>query len=261
MRRLGGILLIALAAMACLGAPAVARITASDAAATHAYLEARIALQRAAMAEEPSELKAITALEAQVKAECPDVLTGAPPHVKGEKTNQSEYEISEELLIVGFGAGGRVEHPADARFARTVRRLRWSNPKLTRLLRSLAIEQAEQSAIALPNLCSDTKFWVASGYTAVSPDTKAFLHRLEVVSSITTIESEPHEPVSDFLHPNALVAHRLKPYENHADRLLAAKALPPETKLTELSSPIVRPLVEAVGKVFVALGRSPTPAP
>jgi hypothetical protein len=97
----------------------------------------------------------------------------------------------------------------------------------------------------------------------VSPDTKAFLHRLEVVSSITTIESEPHEPVSDFLHPNALVAHRLKPYENHADRLLAAKALPPETKLTELSSlssPIVRPLVEAVGKVFVALGRSPTPA-
>jgi hypothetical protein len=120
MRRLGGILLIALAAMACLGAPTVARITASDAAATHAYLEARIALQRAAMAEEPSELKAITALEAQVKAECPDVLTGAPPHVKGEKTNQSEYEISEELLIVGFGAGGRVEHPADARFARTV---------------------------------------------------------------------------------------------------------------------------------------------
>ncbi len=261
MGRLGGLLLIALAAMACLDAPASARITASDAAATRAYLEARIALQRTAMSDEPSELKAIAALEAQVKAECPDVLTGAPPRVKGEKTNQSEYEISDELLIAGFGAGGHVEHPADVRFARTVRRLRWSNSKLTRLLRSLAIEQAEQSAISLPNLSSDMKFWVASGYTTVSPGTKAFLHRFAVVSSMTVIESEPHEPVSDFLHPNALVAHRLKPYENHADRLLAVKALPPEPKLTELSYPGLKPLVEAVGKVFVALGRSPTPAP
>lgn len=261
MRRLGGLLLIALAAMACLDATASARVTARDAAATHAYLEARIALQRAMMADEPNELKGIEVLEAQVKAECPDVLTGAPPHVKGEKTNQSELEVSEELLSVGFGAAEGAAHPADARFARTVRRLRWSNPKLTRLLRSLAIEQSEQSAIPLPDLCSDMKFWVASDYTAVSADAKAYLHRLEVVSSITVIESGPHEPVSDLLDTNALVAHRLKPYEDHADRLLAAKALPRESSLAEaLTEPALKPLLEAVGKVFVALGRSATPA-
>jgi hypothetical protein len=197
-----------------------------------------------------AEFKAITTLEAQVKAECPGVLAGAPLHVKGEKTNQSESEVGDELLSVTFGATERVEHPEYARFARIVQRLRWSNPKLTRLLRSLALEEAEQSAILPPDLCSDLKFWVASGYTAVSAGTKRYLHRLSVVSSITVIESEPHEPASNFLKLTALVAYRLKPYEDHADRLLARKGLPPESKLT---SPALRSFLKAVGGVYAAL--------
>jgi hypothetical protein len=257
MRRLSWLLLITLAAMACSVAPAVARVTVRDAAATHAYLEARIALQRTIGATGATELKAIEALEAQVKVECPGVLAGAPPHVKGEKTNQSTHEVSQELLSVGFGAAEHVAHPADARFARTVRRLRWSNRELTRLLRSLAIEQAAQSAIPLPNLCADMKFWVTSGYTAVSAGTKQFLHRHDVVSSITLIEPEPNEPILNLFNLNALVAHRLKPYEDHADRLLARRALPQEVKITD---PSLTPLFEAVGRVFLALGRSPAPA-
>lgn len=54
--------------------PAVARVTASDAAATHAYLKARTVLQRATVTAQPAELEALGALEAQVKAECPGVL-------------------------------------------------------------------------------------------------------------------------------------------------------------------------------------------
>jgi hypothetical protein len=91
----------------------------------------------------------------------------------------------------------------------------------------------------------------------VSAGTKAFLHRHSVVSSITQIEPEPHEPLGDIFNLNALVAHRLKPYEDHAGRLLARKALPPEAKLTD---PALGPFLEAVGKVFVALGRTPAPA-
>jgi hypothetical protein len=257
MRRLSCLFLLMLAAMAYSGVPAVARVTASDAAATHAYLEARIVLQRAEVASEPTELQAIGALEAQVKTECLGVLAGAPPHVKGEKTNESEHEVSDEMLSAGFGAAEHVGHPADARFARTVRRLRWSNPRLTKLLRSLAIEQAEQSAIPPPELCPDMKSWVASGYTTVSTSTKQFLHRHSVVSSITQIESEPHEPVADIFNLNALVARRLKPYEDHADKQLAKKAFPPEVKLTD---PALTPLLEAIGKVLVALGRTPPPA-
>lgn len=227
MRQLAWLSLPALAALLCFSAPAAARVSASDAAATHAYLEARIALRHSPGEAEPADLQAIEALEAQVKTECPDVLVGAPPHVKGEKTNQSEGEILDELMSAAFGAAEHVQHPSDERFSKTVRRLHWSNPRLTRLLRSLALEQAEQSAIPPPHLCADLKFWVASGYTTVSAGTKEFLHRQSVVSSITQIESEPHEPASNLFNLDALVAHRLRPYEDRADKLLAKKALPP----------------------------------
>ena len=253
MRRLGGLVLFTLVALVP-GAPAFARASASDAAATHAYLEARIALNRAQTATEPAYLNAIDALAAKVKAECPAVLAGAPRHVKGEKTNPSELEISLELAAVTFGAGEHLERAADVRFESTVRRLRWSNPRLTLLLRSLAIEQAEQSAIPPPDLCSDMKFWVASGYTATSAGTKLFVHRHDVVSSITQIEYEPNEPAGNFFRLDALVAYRLKPYENHADRVLARKALPPEPKTGD---PAVTPFFEAAAGVYAALGRTP----
>jgi hypothetical protein len=128
MRRLSCLLLLTLAAIMSSGTPALARVTASDAAATHAYLEARIALRRAPGV---TELQAIVALEAQVKTECPDVLAGAPPHVKGEKTNPSVGEISSELVSAAFGAGEHLQYPSYERFAKTVRRLHWSNPRLT----------------------------------------------------------------------------------------------------------------------------------
>jgi hypothetical protein len=255
MRRLNGLALLTIGVMACLVAPALARVGANDAVATHDYLEARIALHRTMTAAETrSELKVIVALATQVKTECPNVLVGAPPHVKGEKTNQADLEVSEELWSVPFSAAEHVAHPADTRFARSVRGLHWSNRKLTKLLHSLALEQAEQSAIPPPNLCSDLKYWVASGYTAVSADTKQFLHRQKVVSSITQIEPEANEPLSNLFNLDALVARRLKPYEDHTDQLLVKKAFLPEAKPT---NPAFRPLFEAIGEVYTALGSPP----
>jgi hypothetical protein len=241
------------AGIACSSAPATASAAASEEAATHGYLEARIALQRTWDRTVPAGLRAIGAVATHVRAECPGVLANAPTPVKGQRPSEPEAEVSQELVLAAFNAFERVERPADIRFATAVRRLHWSNSRLTRMLHSLAIEQAEQSAIAPPDLCSDMKFWVASDYTAVSAGTKRYLHRLEVVSSIGVIESEPGEPASEFLHLNALIAHQLKPYEDRADRLLARKALPPEPELT---SQALRPVLEAVGSVEAALGRS-----
>lgn len=256
MRRFGVALLVTLVAMVCWVATAAARANTGDAAATHAYLEAKIALHRATANQEPAELKAIAALEAQVKAECPRVLAEAPPS-DDAKANRSERAILDEVTAATVGAAEHVGHSAAARFARIVRRLRWSNPKLTKLLRSLAVEQSVQSAIPTPDLCADLKFWVASGYTAVSAGTKRYLHRLSAVASITTIEAEPHEPALDILDLNALVAYRLRPYEDRADRLLARKALRTEAKgaATELKL-----LLEAIDRLDVALGRSPDAA-
>jgi len=255
--RLLCLLLLTLAAGACSPTAAGARVAAKDAAATHAYLDARIALNRAQAATDGAYLNAIDALAATVKAECPGVLIGATPRVKGERTNQSEFEVSQEIPAATFGAGDTLEHPADARFASAVRHLRWSDPRLTRLLRSLATEQAEQSAIPPPDLCSDMKFWVASDYRTTSPGTRRFVHRHEVVSSITQIESEPNEPVSLLFNVDALVAHRLKPYENHADRVLSRTALPREGTIT---GPALTTLFDAIASVYAALGRTPAPA-
>lgn len=241
----------------CLAGPAMARINAVDRIATHRYLEARVGLNRATRNDEPAQLDAFSALERQVKAECPGVLAGAPPHTIGEKRTESEQEITTELLVATFGVAEHAEHTADAQFAKTVRRLRWSDRKLTRLLRSLARERAAQSAIPTPDLCSDMRFWVASSYSKVSEGTTRYLHRVQVVSSLTQIESEPNEPVSNFLNPDALVAHRLRPYEDAAARKLAKKAFPHEPKRIP---PRVTRLLEAEGRVLEALGDS-SPAP
>jgi hypothetical protein len=257
MRRFGWLLLLTLAASACSATPALAQVKASDAAATHAYLEAKITWRRAEAADQAVGLKAITALAAHVDSECPDVLVGAP-NAEGEKTNQSGYEISEEIFSAGVGAAEYVTHAQDARFAKTVGHLRWSNSGLTRLLRSLALEQAEQSAIAPPNLCADMKFWVASGYTSTSDATKQLLHRHQVVSSITVITSEPNEPVADTFNLNALVARRLKPYEDHPDKQLARHALGTPTTINTTA---LKHFFEAIGSISVALGLPATPPP
>jgi len=225
--------------------------------ATHAYLEARIALQRTSAADGTANLKTYAALAAQIRAECPGVMAGSPPHVKGEKLNQASMAMLDEVLSATFGAAEHLQHPADERFTRTVRRLHWSNPRLTKLLHSLALEQDEQAAIPAPDLCPDLKFWVASGYTAISPATKQLLHRHDVVSSITRIEPEPHESLLNAFNLDALVKHRLKPYEDHADQRLARRAFPHEVKLI---NPRAKPFLEAIGAIFEALGREPTPA-
>lgn len=250
-RRLGFTVVALIAAMAFLAPSALARVSTSDAAATHAYLKAVIALNHASGEAAPAGIKAIEALATQVQSECPDVLAGAPPHVKGEKTNKSRSEAVEEIAAATFGVAEHLEHPAHSRFASAVKRLHWSNPRLTRLLRSLAREQADQSAIPAPELCPDMKFWVASGFTATSTGTHGLLHRLQVVSSITQIEVEPHEPPGNAFNLTALVAYRLKPYEDQRDRALARKALPPESSLTP---PQVKPYLEALAKVEAALG-------
>jgi hypothetical protein len=153
-------------------------------------------------------------------------------------------EISLELPDAIFGAAERVEHAADERFYKTVRRLRWSSPRLTKRLHDLALEQTEQSGVPAPPLCADLRFWVASGYTATSAATKHYLQRWNVISAIG-IEPEPQ------------TARRLSGYENDADRLLAEKVFPSQEASS--TSPAEAPFVEAVNRVFEVLGTKKRP--
>jgi hypothetical protein len=249
---------IAIAIVVTWTAPTIAAVKPSDAAATHAYLKAKLAQQRAIAKQLNAGLAAIEAVATKVNAECPGVLAGAPLDMKPE--SKSAGEISDEIGRGALGAPERQTHPLIARFDRAVRHLRWSNPRLTRLVHEDALEQDEQSALAPPDLCADARAWVASGYTTTSPATKRLLHELDRISSITLIESEPHEKFT--FNVDSIIARRLKPYENRADRLLARKlrkSVEP-LELLKPNSPQAREvlaLFEAAGKVYADLGTSP----
>jgi hypothetical protein len=228
---------------------------AKDVAATHAYLEAKIVERHAPAGAMRDAIQATEAFAAKVKLECPDVL-GAMPRGEAEPKGTSRGEIGEELTFAAFQPGEHLDHAALAHFYQKVRGLRWTNHKLTKLLHSLALEADEQSRLAPPPLCADLKFWVASDYTETSPETKSFVKRVDAISSIATIEPEPQsEPHGEnFLNSEGLVEHRLKRYEDHADRLLALKAFPRALKLTD---PRVEALFTALGKVNEAVGFKP----
>jgi hypothetical protein len=239
--------------------PAAASVKPRDAAATHAYLKAELAERQAVARQSQAGLKAVEALAGQVKTECPGVLAGAPLNTKGQPTNESAGEIAQELLFSVFSLPEHVAHPAITRFDHAVGRLLWSSRRLTRLIHESAKEEDEQSGLPTPALCPDLKAWVQSGYTATSTATKGFLHELDRISSITLIEFEPHEEAT--LSVERIIAHRLKPYEDHADRVLARKLNPPKEaqELKPGSAPAERlkAFFEAANKVYAALETSP----
>ena len=254
-RKLLGIAASTVLGVLVLASPTSASVSKPDARATHAYLEAKIAERRAVLASEAPGIQAIEALAGQLQGECPGVLADMPGRAKGEPLSRSASEIVEEVVLSTFGAYELVTHPALARFDQRVRRLRWSNRRLTKLLHSLALEQDEQSGLAIPPLCADLRFWVASGYTQVSAQTKLFQKEITRISSITLIESGPGEsPLQGLTDLDALVAHRMKPYESPADRGLARRAFRAERIL---SSPRLHPFISTSDEVFKALGIPP----
>ncbi len=241
--RRGKVLLRLLSAAAiasvCPAGVASAHVSATDAAATHAYLEARLALRRAEATHLSAETNAVDALAQTVKTECPAVLQHAGSYIdSNDELHPVGSEISLELAQAIPVAGERVEHATRERFYKAVQRLRWSNPGLTKRLHDLALEGVEQSGLPTPPLCADLKFWVGSDYTATSAATKHYLQRFNEISGIG-VESRPE------------TADRLSSYEDKVDRLLAKKVLP---KTPSSSSPEEAPLVEAENRVYEVLG-------
>ena len=223
----------------CPAGVASAQVSPTDAGATHAYLEARLALRHTEAAHLSAETNAVDALAQTVKTECPDVLQHAGSYIDSDdELHPVGTEIWLELAQDIPAAGERVEHATRERFYKAVQRLRWSSPGLTKRLHDLALEGVEQSGLPTPPLCADLKFWVGSDYTATSAATKHYLQRFDEISGIG-VESRPE------------IARRLSSYEDKADRLLAKKVLPKEPSS---SSPAEAPRVEAENKVYEVLG-------
>jgi hypothetical protein len=68
-----------------------------------------------------------------------------------------------------------------AAFARAVKGLHWSNPRLTRTVKVFATKLKGVSSLAIPSLCADIKEWVASGYKTLAASTVQFNRRYTAV--------------------------------------------------------------------------------
>lgn len=246
MTRLRSAGLLGVAIVAFSSESAGARTRPSDVAATRAYLKAQYSEVRADAVAYRAGIKAVEALGARVGVECPGVLA-AEPHPAAP--NRVETEISEEVFNVILRTPERAQHPAIERFARFVRRLRWSDRKLTRLAHSYAAERAARSGIPLPNLCADLQAWVASGYKTVSASTTQYLHRLGASGTIGLVGSGAGAPAA-----NTTIARMLAGYEDQADRAIIRRIKRFEAR----QQPSVgNAFLSAAGKVTHALHTPP----
>jgi hypothetical protein len=238
-KRLLSATMIAVALLACAADAANARPGRANALATRAYLKARYVEVHTNGPAYREGIKAIEQLAARVQVECRGALASAP-----NLQSTSEKEVLAEVFAVVLRAPERAEHAAAVKFARSVRRLHWSNRQLTLLTHSDAQRRAVQSGIAPPNLCADLKAWAASGYTATSAATKSYLHRLSAADAL--------QPGARAGEAQKRIKRMLARYEDRS-----SKAVVRRTKALEAQQRYaLKAFPEATGKVTQALHAS-----
>jgi hypothetical protein len=191
--------------------PATAIATPRDIAATHAYIRANYAFARATEAKVRAAQANIEALNQKLGRECPHVAAGSP---QTEESQPLSYEVVVALWSVSYGTdAGPIRTFGDA-----VRRLRWSDHRLTHSAQSYATSLHEMAALPMPDLCGDVRAWTASGFKMVPAATTSLNRHAEGIETKTI--------------PSRLLAL----YEQPADRGILARTTRLETKLMQTES-------------------------
>lgn len=245
---------VSLLCSAVLASPVSASPSPRDAAASHAYLQAKLAERHELFALHGKGAQALEALARGVQSECPRVLAArAQRGPQPRQTETSGAKINAELVYALSLPYMRVTHSARARFDRRVRHLLWSDDQLTRLVHWLSRQQLRQSALPLPQLCADMRFWIASGFTHTSPQTRRFDREVTQVFSAVETKSPPVEADGrEFVDVDAFIAYRLKRYESPGDQTLASRIMQPGPKRSNALH--ARRFNAAAKKLLKALG-------
>jgi hypothetical protein len=158
----GSLVLVALALI-----PANALAAGGDSAATASYVRANFALVSSAHAKRGAAEAALQSLLARVRRECPQLVAGSPQNEASEKLTAeligSMHLVALKPLASAIGV-----------YAKAAARLRWSNPRLTRAVRSYARELLAQSQLAIPDFCGELRTWKSSGYATLPATTLSF---------------------------------------------------------------------------------------
>jgi len=209
MKRSGGCAAVATAMIALLlAAPAAfAQVSPGDATATRDYLQTDLAYTRTEIRTLPAGLAAISALRGQLQGECSGVLANEPKLAQGATPSEAAVKIADEQSAAVFGVAEHSELQRRRDLAHALSRLSWSSAAVTRLVHSFATAEVEQAEVPPPDLCADLRDWVSGGYQTVSAATERYVRRESVLTAETGAEG--------------LIFHKLKRYENNADRRIA----------------------------------------
>lgn len=157
--------------------PAVAG-TRADRAATSSYLHAQLRFLQSVEANSAAAQASVKALVAKVAGECPQALAGTPlvpsrgrATPAGRKLIDQEAAIGAEIEIALLRTWTSPDKQAIEAFLAQTRTLRWSSKRLTRAIRTEAIDEEAPLLAGIPDICSDARAWVASGYTRLAPGT------------------------------------------------------------------------------------------
>jgi hypothetical protein len=167
-------ILLALAALALTPAAASARShkvaakrSSPNSLATRAYVKANYALVGIARVNLPAAKAAIASLGTTVSGECPLAAVDAPQDHEAEQLNN---EVVGALEVAAY----QPDKEWMVAFAHTIRRLHWSNHKLTHMVDAYATKLEGFATLAAPNICADVKAWASSGYATLPASTVSF---------------------------------------------------------------------------------------
>jgi hypothetical protein len=203
------LLVIATVAVA---APA-ACASSGDVAATRAYIRAGYTALRAAKANLPASATALSGVEHQILNGCPQVAVESPQNYDSE-------QLSNELVGTLTAAAYHPDASVVATFARQVKNLHWSNRTLTRAVQTSAARLKGLSTLALPDVCSDIRAWIAGGFQTLPASTVQF------DQSYAAVDIEAEEV------PLRLLA----PYEDHASASLLRRVEAFEASIAEFEA-------------------------
>jgi len=200
---------MAVFAVASAPATATAAPTSRDIASTHTYLEASYKVLHAAVSTWSTVEASIHTLDLRFHSECPDVGAGSPQNAEDQKLS---YEVAGALWATGYHTDASFVHA----YVKTVNRLTWSNPQITRDAHRLTRGLQEMTELQVPNICADVRAWGANSYGPAPANVKQYDQHVEAI--------EIHE----------IPRHLLAPYVQPADNGLRKRVEHVNTRFEEL---------------------------
>jgi hypothetical protein len=152
--------------------PAAADAAPRDIASTHTYLVASYKVLHAAVSTWSRVEASIHTLDLRFHAECPDVGAGSPQNEEDQKLS---YEAAGALWATGYHTDAAIVHA----YVKTLNRLTWSNPQITRDARRLTRGLQEMTELQVPNICADVRAWGANSFGPAPANVKQYDEHVE----------------------------------------------------------------------------------